>query len=111
MWPGVARRLPALAPNLAPSKFLSIANVKRIEHKAGPVPAMPTPKQGYGPGIARVLAASTNGPVNGPAGNPASSALHGLESERRQPGSATARDTRAAGADVMPPDAKACQDG
>jgi hypothetical protein len=109
MWPDVARRLPALAPNLAPSKLISSANDPMTRHKAGPVPALPTP-QGYGPGIARVLASSTNGPVNGPAGNPASSAVDGCESGRRQPGSATARDTRAAGADVMPPDAKACQD-
>jgi hypothetical protein len=39
MWPDIARCRTTLAPNLAPSKPLSKANVPRIEHEAGPATA------------------------------------------------------------------------
>src|ERR1019366_9923673 len=38
MWPDVARRLPTLAPNLAPRKLVSSANVRQVEQAAGPPP-------------------------------------------------------------------------
>ena len=41
MWPDAARCLATLAPNLAPDKPLSKANVPRIEHKADS-PNVPT---------------------------------------------------------------------
>jgi hypothetical protein len=38
MWPDVARRLPTLAPDLAPGKLVSSANVRWIEQAVGPPP-------------------------------------------------------------------------
>jgi hypothetical protein len=106
MWPGIAGCRASLAPDLAPSKFLSIAKVQGIEHKAGRSPPCRRRSRAMARGSHECCLHSTNGP----AGNRASSALHGCESGRRRPGSAAAPDTRAAGADVMPPDVKACQD-
>src|ERR1700738_4581302 len=42
MWPDVARRLPTLAPGLAPRKLVSSAKVRRIEQAAG-APPPPAP--------------------------------------------------------------------
>ena len=41
MWPDIARRLALLAPNLAPRKLVSSANIRQAEQAAGP----PPPKQ------------------------------------------------------------------
>ena len=38
MWPDVAQRLLTLAPNLAPRKLVSSANVRHVEQAAGPPP-------------------------------------------------------------------------
>jgi len=43
MWPDVARRLPTLAPNLAPRKLISSANDRPAEQAAGPPPPKPEP--------------------------------------------------------------------
>jgi hypothetical protein len=53
MWPGVAPRLPALAPNLAPSQLISNANdpTARTKGLPGRQPAL---RRGPGPTIARV---------------------------------------------------------
>jgi hypothetical protein len=41
MWPDVARRLPTLAPNLAPRKLISSANDRPTEQAADPPPPKP----------------------------------------------------------------------
>jgi hypothetical protein len=49
MWPDVARRLPTLAPDLAPRKLISSANVRQAEHAAGPL-SPPKPAAMISPG-------------------------------------------------------------
>ena len=46
MWPDVARRLPTLAPNLAPAKLISNANVRQAEQAAGANPPALTQARG-----------------------------------------------------------------
>ena len=74
MWPYVARRLPTLAPNLAPSKLISSANIRRAEHAAGP-PLFPKPAAMIFTGHLRNAPPSSGPPARAPSREGLSSAV------------------------------------